>query len=476
MNRINRIELELDFDDQSAARARMERMGDLRRRLIALLDRLCTEVIGEQDTLRVDRLELDLGHVDADVFDDAFMAKLEPALRSALAAERARSPRPEPAAAALELIETFALTGSLPWWADARDDAVVALHFGRAASSAPAELAALLRRLAADQGAMARLAKSCGNEPVIDVVGALAETSAASEEQDFDRNRARGRDVDPVVHRTALRGAPPPKRLSASEPTVAAHASRRPLSATEPTPASARALAALPDFEMSTEPATPVPPSLDVKSTGATSTQTSHRRDEAAAMVRTRRPAGRVPFEATPDQRHRMLARLDEVYVDDAGLVLLWPFFGRYFARTGLLNAQGEFHDESAQLQAVALASMLTSGTSMPVEHRLPLAKLLCGRPLASDFWLDRELTTAQLSECEVLLCAAMDHVPSWGVKCVDDLRSRYLRRPGALTADEGAWLLRVEGRPHDAALAGLSWSYDWIRLPWMPDPLRVQW
>lgn len=174
--------------------------------------------------------------------------------------------------------------------------------------------------------------------------------------------------------------------------------------------------------------------------------------------------------------RRRALARLDELYVDDAGLVILWPFLERFFHRAGLLGEHRRFLDEPAQLQAVALLEVLAAADPEPPEFRLPLAKLLCGRPLESDFLLERPLAPAQLAECDRLLAAAIEHAPALGDVSIPGFRAAFLQRRGALSTREGAWLLQVERQEHDVVLAHLPWSWGWVKLPWMPDPLRVEW
>ena len=44
------------------------------------------------------------------------------------------------------------------------------------------------------------------------------------------------------------------------------------------------------------------------------------------------------------------------------------------------------------------------------------------------------------------------------------------------LTMVEGTWLLRVERASHDLVLDRFPWSWSWLKLPWMGDPLRVEW
>jgi hypothetical protein len=190
-------------------------------------------------------------------------------------------------------------------------------------------------------------------------------------------------------------------------------------------------------------------------------------------------PAPSAALPAPPDStaaRRRALARLDEVYVGDAGLVILWPFLEHYFARTGVLGEDRRFLDEAAQLQAVALLDLLATAEPEPLEFRLPLAKLLCGRPLESEFQLERPLTPEQLAEGDRLLTAVIDRAAVLGELSIPGFRAAFLLRPGALTTRDGAWLLQVERQTHDALLDRFPWSWTWIKLPWMPDPLRVEW
>jgi hypothetical protein len=175
-------------------------------------------------------------------------------------------------------------------------------------------------------------------------------------------------------------------------------------------------------------------------------------------------------------RRRGALARLDELYVDDAGLVILWPFLERFLFRAGVLGEDRGFLDEGAQLQAVALVDSLATGDPAPLEFRLPLAKLLCGRPFESDFALERPLTPEQLAEGDRLLAAVIDRVPALDGPSIPELRAGFLARPGALGARDGAWLMQVERRPHDAVLDRFPWTWRWVRLPWMTGPLRVEW
>jgi hypothetical protein len=180
--------------------------------------------------------------------------------------------------------------------------------------------------------------------------------------------------------------------------------------------------------------------------------------------------------------RRHALAQLDELYVEDAGLVILWPFLTRFFARVGLLAPESgsgsarEFIDEQAQTQAIALLARLGLDDPEPLEYRLALAKLLCGRAPEQSFELERPLAPAQINECEQLLSAVIDHAPILRAMSIASFRQSFLRRAGALSVESGRWRLHVERLSHDLVLDRFSWSWAWVKLPWMPDPLQVEW
>lgn len=194
-------------------------------------------------------------------------------------------------------------------------------------------------------------------------------------------------------------------------------------------------------------------------------------------------PAAIPPSHHTRPRPHAVAAarraardQLDELYVDDAGLVLLWPFFTRFFDRRGLLDEHRQFLDLPAQHRAVAHLGHLATGDPDPPEFRLPLAKLLCGLAPDADDLRDGPLDPDAVDEGERLLAAVIEHAAVLRDMSSDGLRRTFLGRPGALLVRDGAWLLRVERRDYDVLLDRFPWSWSWLKLPWMPDPLQVEW
>jgi hypothetical protein len=184
-----------------------------------------------------------------------------------------------------------------------------------------------------------------------------------------------------------------------------------------------------------------------------------------------------LPSELSIDLEY---ADTEGVYVENAGLVLLWPFLGRLFERLDLIRAQdgGDtlFRDRAALHRAVGLLQHVATGETEPAEYQLPLAKVLCGMDPAEVFAFGDPVTAAEAEECDLLLAAVIANAPVLGEMSVDGFRGSFLIRKGLLGARDGTWLLRVERMTHDILIERLPWQPSWIKLPWLEAPIFVEW
>ena len=85
----------------------------------------------------------------------------------------------------------------------------------------------------------------------------------------------------------------------------------------------------------------------------------------------------------------------DELVIDGAGMVLLWPFLETLFSRLELLTQERLFGDEAQRQRAMALLGFLVDGDGDPPEWRLTLAKLLCGALPQAPYGLESPLSDA---------------------------------------------------------------------------------
>ena len=164
--------------------------------------------------------------------------------------------------------------------------------------------------------------------------------------------------------------------------------------------------------------------------------------------------------------------------VPNAGLVLLHPYIPRLFDAVGLLAdaTSGPLPAERVP-RAMALLYWLASNHDGAHELDLPLIKLLIGLP--PDLPLPFDTPPAaqdDRQEATALLDAVRDHWPALKGSSSDTLRTAFLQRPGLLRRQDSEWCLRLQRESFDLLLATLPWGLQWVKLPWMPEPLEVAW
>ena len=165
----------------------------------------------------------------------------------------------------------------------------------------------------------------------------------------------------------------------------------------------------------------------------------------------------------------------DTVYIENAGLVILWPFLPRFFARLELIEDE-TFKALTTQHRATGLLQHLVTGDPSPPEYQTTLAKILCGLDPGDPYEFDQPVTEAESEECATLLSSVIAQAPILHDMSIDGFRGSFLLRKGLLGARDGVWLLRVERETYDVVLDRFPWSVNWVKLPWMEIPLGVEW
>ncbi|MFI3220342.1 MAG: contractile injection system tape measure protein [Methylococcales bacterium] len=165
----------------------------------------------------------------------------------------------------------------------------------------------------------------------------------------------------------------------------------------------------------------------------------------------------------------------DELYINNSGLVILYPFLSLFFEKLGLVH-EGSFLNDTAMQTGVALLQYLANEDTNPPEHLLALNKLLCGMELEVVFYLETPLTEAEMDECNTFLEAVIEQAPILNKMSIAGFRGSFLLRQGILSSRDGASLLQVERETYDVVLDRFPWGMDWVKLPWMLTSLRVEW
>lgn len=196
---------------------------------------------------------------------------------------------------------------------------------------------------------------------------------------------------------------------------------------------------------------------------------------ESGSMPQDMMPEALVTEIAVPTSLDISFSDAGRIYVHNAGLVLLWPFIERFFERLGLVG-EGQFRNATDMHRGAGLLQYIASGEAPSLEYLLPLNKVLCGMELTEVFDFGPPLTEAEAEECESLLIATIGHASVLRDMSAQSFRSGFLLREGVLSTRDGAWLLQVERNGYDVVIDLFPWSMQWLKLPWMDSPLRVEW
>lgn len=162
-------------------------------------------------------------------------------------------------------------------------------------------------------------------------------------------------------------------------------------------------------------------------------------------------------------------------FIKNAGLVLLHPFLLRLFQKLKLLE-DTNFKDFNCHSKAVLLLQFLATGKEIIPEYEMQLPKFLCGMPANLPIDHIIRLSRTEKEESYQLLEAVIENWGALGTTSPEGLREGFLVRDGKLMKNDSGWKLIVESKTIDILLDKLPWGMSVIKLPWMEDYLKVTW
>lgn len=179
--------------------------------------------------------------------------------------------------------------------------------------------------------------------------------------------------------------------------------------------------------------------------------------------------------DKTPGKKKKNLPFGEQVYIKNAGMVLLHPFMSTLFSRAELMRA-GTFLSEASQTKAIQLLQYAVVGTEVLEEQDCLLNKILVGMS-PEDVIIDVETLNAAENELVTGMLGAI--IQQWDKlknTSLEGFRNSFLIRDGYVFQTDEAWVLRVEQRGYDILLQTLPWSFGMIKFSWMKKPLIVEW
>lgn len=172
-------------------------------------------------------------------------------------------------------------------------------------------------------------------------------------------------------------------------------------------------------------------------------------------------------------QNEELLAQ--GVYIDNAGLVLIAPYFKGFFAKLGFTE-ENQFVSDEAKERAVLLSQYLLRGETDFLEYDLILNKVFCGWSITESIRRDFNPTEIEKAEVNTLFEAFRQHWPAVKKISTAGIRRSFFAREAKLNLEEYQFHLLVARTGVDVLLEKLPWSIGLIRLPWMEKALSVEW
>lgn len=587
---IKRQIIELQVQEQAKVKPLQTEAGRIyRQRVVPLIDKYCTELSEPDHIHRIESLAVDLGTIDPQHLEAELVARLSTTLRESLAKQISRQERGTgrrgqslTATSQLELLDFFARTGNLPWWADLFQPLLLNYILQSLIRDTPAPLACLMRELAREPRPLKRLVVHYDEEVLLELCRLLAPYLEASLDQ-FPRELTtflqksrpvtgrtqaqlrhivwlgilRTAGLDGWQHRepsafwrevllqialalgvtyaflvSGIHRRIQVKTTGVSDQLkhiaeilfqdlqcqdagtkelvrILEHLQRSGGSLATLSAALRSIVNHLPEA-LRTELLAALKPLKDRASEQEITKgvmQTLGRAikqgvlpsmvvGQLLAELQKRQPSG-LPTDVLAQLTETLqeatqkdmiaeaqvgetlvdlsFSESDNLYVDNSGLVILWPFLERFFKRLDLL-VERRFKNIAAVQRAVGLLQVLVTEMPAPPEYLLPLNKVLCGMEPTEVFDFGPPVTPAEAEECTGLLAAVIERAPILKNMSLPGFRGTFLLRKGVLGTRDGAWLLRIERETYDVVLDRFPWCWEWVNLPWMTAPLRVEW
>ncbi|RAY96054.1 hypothetical protein DP187_23950 [Enterobacter cloacae] len=160
--------------------------------------------------------------------------------------------------------------------------------------------------------------------------------------------------------------------------------------------------------------------------------------------------------------------------INDAGLVLLWPFMPELFRQLGLVNNKRFINTHAQQLAALCL-DWLSRGESEPMT--LPtVSRRLCGLS-SSDINEGIDLEEDIRQKLNVWLTGMSQILPAkWQKLSSGDIRQWFLQRQGWCSPNPENTTIYIQPAVFDVLLNDWPWPTELVAVPWLEQPLTIRW
>ncbi len=169
------------------------------------------------------------------------------------------------------------------------------------------------------------------------------------------------------------------------------------------------------------------------------------------------------------------LSSINYWYINNSGLILLWPYLGRYLKTIGLVN-NSKFISTIAQQKALYELEYILHDPKEFHEYDLVLNKVLCGIKITATIEMQLKTGPINPKAGSSLLRSAIKNWPLITNTSIEGFKESFLSRAGKLIEHEKHWQLVIDRKGYDVLLEQLPYSLNAVKLPWMNKAIYVEW
>lgn len=163
------------------------------------------------------------------------------------------------------------------------------------------------------------------------------------------------------------------------------------------------------------------------------------------------------------------------LYLNNAGLVLMHPFLKPFFINAKLADSNGKIIESEIET-SIHLLHYLCTKEEQKLESELVLEKFLCGYPINKPMQRFIALPQELKHMAEEVLQSAITHWEALKNTSPDGLRTGFLQREGKLMIEKDSCKIVVERKAQDILLDKIPWNIHLIKLPWLDNLIFVEW
>lgn len=165
---------------------------------------------------------------------------------------------------------------------------------------------------------------------------------------------------------------------------------------------------------------------------------------------------------------------ISELYVDNAGLVLIHPFLKSLFENCKLLNKDNTINNPET---AAHLLHYTATGKEQDYENAMVFEKFLCNIPINEPIERNIVLSEEMKKEAAAMLEAVLSNWDVMKTSSAELLQNEFLQRPGKLNSNgDESPVITMERKTQDVLLDKLSWNLSIIKLAWRKRIIYVNW